>query len=111
MNFQKLYTRGIGMFFILVVFSLISDYLANGFRLETWHKIFHVFLGLFVVYFGWNNKKFWKQFSLLNGIFFVLIGAVGWIYLDLLGLDAFNRVDTVLHSIVGVSGLIAYKLG
>lgn len=103
---QKWYTRVIGVFFILVVFSLISDYLANGFRLESWHKIFHVGLGLFVVYYGWNNEGFWKPFSLWNGLFFIIVGVVGWIYPNLLGLDAFNRVDTILHSIVGGSGLV-----
>jgi len=106
MNLQKWYTRIIGVFFTLVVISLIADYLKFGLRLETWHKIFHVVLGIIVLKYGWNNEKFWRPFCLYNGAFFTIVALIGWIYPDLGGLDAFNRVDTILHTIVGVSGLL-----
>ena len=106
MNFQKWYTRVIGIFFVLVVISLITDYLKFGVRLETWHKVFHVVLGIIVLKYGWNNERFWRPFCLINGAFFTVVGIIGWIFPDLLGLDAFNRLDTILHSIVGVSGLL-----
>jgi len=104
-NLQKGYTRIIGIFFVLVALSLISDYLMFGFRAETMHKIFHVILGLLIIKFGWNNKKFWKPFCIVNGAFFTYIALFGWIFPDFGGLDAFNFVDTTLHSIVGLSGL------
>lgn len=103
---QKWYTRIIGIFFTLVIISLISDYLANGLRLETWHKVFHVVLGVIVIKYGWSNPKFWRPFCLANGVFFTLVGIFGWVFPDFAGLDAFNRLDTVLHSIVGLAGLI-----
>ncbi len=106
MNFQKWYTRIIGIFFTLVVISLIADYLKFGVRLETWHKVFHVVLGIIVLKYGWNNKNFWRPFCLINGAFFTIVAVIGWAFPDLLGLDAFNRLDTILHSIVGVSGLL-----
>lgn len=103
---QKGYTRIIGIFFVLVVISLIADYTKFGYRPETWHKIFHVLLGLIVLRYGWNNTKFWKPFCLANGAFFLLVAAFGFTWPDFGNLDAFNRLDTILHSIVGVSGIL-----
>lgn len=103
----KWYTRLIGIFFVLVAVTLIADYLKFGIRLETWHKLLHVFLGLFVLYYGWNNSKFWMPFSLANGIFFTFAAFFGIVFPDFLGLDAFNRTDTILHGIVGSTGIIA----
>jgi len=106
MNFQKGYTRAIGIFFVLVIISLITDYINFGFRPETMHKIFHVVLGSLVIGFGWNNKKFWKPFCIVNGLFFSYVALFGWIFPDFAGLETFNRMDTILHSIVGLSGVI-----
>ncbi len=103
---QKWYTRIIGVAFTLVVVSLVIDFINFGYRAETWHKIFHVLLGIIVVYYGWNNENFWKPFSLANGAFFTFVAIFGWLFMDFAGLDAFNFVDTVLHSIVGVTGLL-----
>ena len=103
---QKWYTRIIGIFFVLVFITLIADYSKFGYRLETWHKIFHVVIGIVVLYYGWNNEKFWKPFAMINGIFFTLVALFGFIFPDFNGLDAFNRLDTILHGIVGVSGLM-----
>ena len=103
---QKWYTRIIGIFFTLVVISLITDFIAHGYRLETWHKLFHVVLGIIILKYGWNNQKFWRPFCLTNGAFFTFVALFGWVFPDFGGLDAFNRVDTILHSIVGISGLI-----
>jgi hypothetical protein len=105
MNLQKGYTRIIGIFFILIIISLIMDYISFGFRPESMHKIFHVLLGIFVVYYGWNNKKFWKPFCIINGLFFTFVALFGWIYPNFGALDAFNLVDTILHTIVGLTGL------
>ncbi|MAG48089.1 hypothetical protein CL617_05790 [archaeon] len=106
MNLQKLYTRFIGVVFVLVFISLILDFSEFGFREETWHKIFHVLLGFIVIYYGWNNERFWKPFCISNGLFFTFVALFGWMYMDFGGLDAFNFVDTVLHSAVGLSGLL-----
>ena len=105
-NLQKWYTRIIGIFFVLVVILLITDYSRFGHRPETWHKLFHVLLGSIVLYFGWNNKNFWKPFCLANGSFFLFVAAFGFTFPDFGGLDAFNRLDTILHSIVGATGLL-----
>ena len=103
--YQKWYTRLIGIFFVLVTLTLIIDYSKFGHRPETWHKIFHVLLGAIVFYYGWNNEKFWKSFCLANGAFFTYIALFGFIFPGFGGLDAFNGLDTILHSIVGISGL------
>jgi hypothetical protein len=105
-GWQKWYTRVIGVFFILVALSLLADLLKFGVRLETWHKVFHIGLGLVVVRYGWNDRRWWQPFCRYTGAFFALVGLVGWIFPDLGGLDAFNRVDTILHTLVGVSGLV-----
>jgi len=103
---SKWYTRTIGLFFVLVFLSLISDYLTFGFRAETMHKIFHIVLGIFIVYYGWNNQHWHKYFPVINGLFFSYVALFGWIFPDFANLDTFNRVDTILHSIVGLSGLV-----
>ena len=102
---QKWYTKVIGIFFVLVALSLIFDFYKFGHRPETWHKIFHVLLGSIVLYYGWNNKNFWKPFALANGAFFAYIALFGFMFPNFGGLDAFNRLDTILHGIVGLSGL------
>ncbi len=102
---SKWYTRAIGVFFILVIFSLIPDYFHFGFRPETMHKIFHIILGVIVVRFGWSNKTWWKFFPLINGSFFTFAASFGFLFPDFGGLDAFNFTDTFLHTIVGLSGL------
>ncbi len=107
---SKWYTRTIGIFFVLVVITLITDYSKFGHRPETWHKIFHVLLGAVVLYYGWNNEKFWEPFSLANGAFFTYIALFGLVFPDFGGLDAFNKLDTFLHSVVGISGLILGSL-
>ena len=107
---QKWYTRIIGIFFVLVVVTFVTDYSKFGYRPETWHKIFHVLLGSVVLHYGWSNKKFWKPFSLANGTFFTYAALFGFVFPNFGGLDAFNTLDTVLHSIVGVSGLIIGSL-
>lgn len=102
---SKWYTRVIGVAFLLVVFSLASDYLQFGFRPETMHKVFHVIMGIIVLRLGWSNTLWWKAFPLGNGAFFSFVAAFGWTFPNFGGLDAFNFVDTVLHSIIGLSGL------
>lgn len=103
----KWYTRIIGIFFVLVVVTLIADYSKFGHRPETWHKAFHVLLGIVVLLYGWNNKSFWKSFSLANGAFFTFVALFGLAFPNFGNLDAFNKLDTILHSIVGISGLLA----
>ena len=100
----KWYTRIIGIFFILIVFSLLSDYFYFGFRPETMHKIFHVILGMMVVWLGWSSEAWWKSFPFINGGFFIFVASFGFLFPDFGGLDAFNFTDTVLHTIVGLSG-------
>ncbi|MBD3318547.1 hypothetical protein GF342_01420 [Candidatus Woesearchaeota archaeon] len=103
---QKWYTRIIGIAFLLVVISLILDVAHFGHRPESWHKAFHVLLGSAVVYWGWNNSAFWRPFCLANGFFFAFVAAFGWTFPDFAMLDAFNFTDTILHTIVGIAGII-----
>jgi len=108
---SKWYTRIIGVYFVLVVISLVSDYGEFGFRPETMHKIFHVVLGVIIVWFGWKNEKWWRVFPLVNGVLFFYVALFGWLFPDFGGLDAFNLSDTIQHTVVGVAGLIIGFLG
>lgn len=105
-NLAMWYTRLIGIFFILVAVSLVLDYSKFGFRPETMHKLFHVILGILIIIFGWSNEKFWGPFAIANGAFFTYVAIFGWIFPNFGGLDTFNLLDTILHSIVGISGLV-----
>lgn len=100
------YTRIIGVAFLVAVgLSLILDLGKFGFRPETMHKAFHVLLGGIVVVWGWRNSAWWRPFTLANGGFFTFVALFGVLFPDFGGLDAFNRTDTILHGIVGLSGL------
>ena len=93
---QKYYTRIIGIAFVLVFISLVTDFYKFGHRPETWHKIFHVGLGITV----------WKPFCLANGAFFTFVALFGWMFPGFASLETFNRTDTILHSMVGLTGLL-----
>ncbi len=104
-DLQKYYTKIIGVLFLLVTISLILDFISFGHRPETWHKIFHIIIGI-VIILNWNNKKFYRPFCITNGLFFTFVALFGWTFMDFAQLDAFNLTDTILHSIVGVFGLV-----
>ncbi|MBI4149157.1 hypothetical protein HY491_01795 [Candidatus Woesearchaeota archaeon] len=105
MHLAKWYTRIIGIAFIAVVITLISEYLNAGFSPESMHKLFHVLLGVIIVSVCWNREKFWKPLCVANGAFFSYLALFGWLFPDFAGLAAFSLMDTLLHAIVGVSGL------
>ena len=46
-----------------------------------------------------------------NGGFFAYVALFGFVFPDFGGLDAFNKLDTILHSIVGISGLFVGFFG
>ena len=106
----KWYTRIIGVFFLLVAFSLAADVARFGFRPETMHQIFHVLLGFIVVRWGWNDERWWRPFSGINGLFFLYVSLFGLLFSGFGGLDAFNKLDTILHGTVGVSGVVVWLL-
>ena len=105
---SKWYTRIIGIFFLLVIITLVTSYLEYGFQPETMHKIFHILVGGIILKIGWNNNKVWQPFSITNGLFFSYVAIFGWIFPDFGNLEAFNRTDTILHSIVGLTGIGAW---
>lgn len=105
-DIQRAYTRVIAIFFLLIGVSLVADWFQFGHRPETWHKIFHILLGAAILKYGWNNPAFWRPFCLINGSFFLFVAAFGVTFPDFGGLDAFNRLDTILHAIVGITGIV-----
>ena len=52
----------------------------------------------------------YRIFALVNGILWGAVAIFGWIMPDFHGLDAFNRLDTILHTIVSVTGLASAAL-
>ena len=110
-NIQKYYTRIIGIYFLLIILTLIIDFYNNSHRPETWHKLFHILLGIIIIKFGWSNKNFWKPFSIFNGLLFLFAAAFGFTFPSFaneLGLEAFSISDTYLHAIVGILGIVVY---
>lgn len=106
-KWQKWYTRAIGIFYVLLVTTLILDLMNKGVNLETWHKVLHIGIGVYAVWLGFYARNAnYKAFCLFNGILFGAFAVIGWIKPDFLGIDAFNRLDTILHTIVSGSGLI-----
>jgi hypothetical protein len=99
------YTRIIGVYFVLIVLPLITDFNLHGFNPESMHKLFHILLGSIVLWKGWNSSDFQRSFPLINGAFFTYVALVGILFPNLGNLIAFNTTDTILHALVGLSGL------
>ena len=104
----KWYTRIIGIYFTFIIFSLFIDFAQYGHHPETWHKIFHIIIGVIILY-NWNNKNFYRPFSSINGAFFIFVAIFGFTFPEFgisEGLEAFTFLDTIIHSSVGITGLL-----
>jgi hypothetical protein len=109
MNPAKLYTWVVGGLFLTAVgFTLAMELVSKGVTLEAGHKAVHVALGVWAVVIVLKRlEPQYRIFALTNGILWGAVAVVGWIMPDFHGLDAFNRLDTILHTIVSVAGLSA----
>ena len=112
MNVAKLYTIVVGALFLLAVgYTLTIELVTKGVTLEAGHKALHVLLGLWAVAIVARKlEPQYRIFALTNGVLWGAVAIVGWIFPDLHGLDAFNRLDTILHTIVSVAGLASFAL-
>jgi hypothetical protein len=112
MNFAKLYTWVVGAAFLVAVGATLAiELITKGVTLEAGHKALHVLIGFWALAIVVKNlEPQYRLFALTNGILWGAVAIVGWIYPDLHGLDAFNRLDTILHTIVSVTGLAAAAL-
>ena len=112
MNFAKLYTWVVGgLFLVAVGYTLAVELTTKGVTLESGHKALHVLLGFWaaaIVAKGLEAQ--YRLFALVNGILWGGVAIIGWMFPDLHGLDAFNRLDTILHTIVSVTGLASFAL-
>jgi hypothetical protein len=112
MNFAKLYTWVVGgLFLVAVGYTLTVELVTKGVTLEAGHKALHVLIGFWAVVIV--VKKFepqYRVFALVNGILWGAVAIFGWVMPDFHGLDAFNRLDTILHTIVSVTGLASFAL-
>ena len=59
-NYAKYYMRIISVFFLLIIITLITDLIKNGFTYETLHKVIHISIGTYGILFLWNitEKKY-----------------------------------------------------
>ena len=112
MNFAKLYTVVVGALFLVAVgYTLTVELVTKGVTLEAGHKAMHVALGVWAAVIVVKKlEPQYRLFALVNGILWGAVAIVGWIHPDLHGLDAFNRLDTILHTIVSVTGLASFAL-
>ena len=112
MNLAKLYTWVVGALFIVAVgYTLAVELTTKGVTLEAGHKALHVLLGFWAVAIVLNRwDAQYRTFALVNGVWWGAVAIVGWLYPDLHGLDAFNRLDTILHTVVAATGLLAWWL-
>jgi hypothetical protein len=112
MNFAKLYTWVVGALFLVAVgYTLAVELTTKGVTLESGHKALHVLIGLWAVVIVLKRlEPQYRLFALTNGVLWGCVAIVGWIFPDLHGLDAFNRLDTILHAIVSVTGLASFAL-
>ena len=96
-------------FVVGVGVTLVVDTYQNGVSLETIHKTVHVAIGAFGLTL-YKKVGRSRAFVLANVILFGLVAFIGWSLPDFLGLAAFNRVDTILHTLVTLTGIIALSL-
>ena len=109
MNLAKLYTWVVGGLFVVAVgYTLAVELATRGVTVEAGHKAAHVLIGFWAVVI--IIKKLdgqYRIFALANGILWGAVAIVGWTMPDLHGLEAFNRLDTILHTIVSTTGLLS----
>ena len=109
MTLAKLYTWVVGALFLVAVgYTLAVELATKGVTLEAGHKALHVLLGFWavaIVVNGWDAQ--YRTFALVNGVWWGAVAIFGWLNPDFHMLDAFNRLDTILHTIVAVTGLAA----
>ena len=112
MNFAKLYTWVVGgLFLVAVGHTLAVELATKGVTLEAGHKALHVAIGVWAVVIVVRKlEPQYRLFALVNGILWGAVAIVGWTMPDFHGLDAFNRIDTILHTIVAVTGLASFVL-
>ena len=112
MNFAKLYTWVVGAVFLLAVgYTLTVELVTKGVTLEAGHKALHVLIGVWAVAIVVRKlESQYRIFALFNGVLWGVVAIFGWIMPDFHGLDAFNRLDTILHTIVSVTGLASFAL-
>jgi hypothetical protein len=108
-NLAKLYTWVVGGLFVVAVgYTLAVELATKGVTLEAGHKALHVLIGFWAVVIVIRKlEPQYRLFALVNGILWGAVALVGWTMPDYLGLDAFNRIDTILHTIVSVTGLLS----
>ena len=112
MNLAKLYTWVVGgLFLVAVGITLAIELVTEGVTLEAGHKALHVLIGVWaVVIIVKKLEPQYRLFALANGILWGAVAIVGWTRPDFLGLAAFNRLDTVLHTVVAGTGLLGALL-
>jgi len=112
MNLAKLYTWVVGgLFLIAVGATLAIELVSEGVTIEAGHKALHVLIGVWaVVIVTGNLEPQYRIFALTNGVLWGAVAIVGWTMPDYLGLAAFNRLDTILHTVVAATGLLAASL-
>ena len=112
MNLAKLYTWIVGgLFLVTVRTTLAIELVTEGVTLEAGHKALHVLIGVWAVVIVVKNlEPQYKIFALTNGILWGAVAMIGWTMPDFHGLAAFNRMDTILHTIVAGTGLLSALL-
>ena len=112
MNFAKLYTWVVGgLFLVAVGYTLAVELVTKGITLEAGHKALHVAIGVWAVVIVVRKlEPQYRLFALVNGVLWGAVAIVGWTMPDFHGLEAFNRIDTILHTIVSVTGLASVAL-
>lgn len=109
MNLAKLYTWVVGgLFLIAVGATLAIELVTRGATLEAGHKALHVLIGVWaVVIIVKKLEPQYRIFALTNGVLWGSVATVGWLVPDFHGLEAFNRLDTILHTMVAAGGLLS----
>jgi hypothetical protein len=112
MTAAKLYTWIVGgLFLVAVGATLAVELITKGVTLEAGHKALHVLIGAWAVAIIVGRRESqYRRFALTNGILWGAFAVVGWTLPDFLGLDAFNRLDTILHTVVSITGLLSAAL-
>ena len=98
------------MFLVAVGYTLAVELITKGVTLEGGHKALHVLLGFWAVVIVVKKlEPQYRMFALVNSILWGAVAIFGWTMPDFHGLEAFNRLDTILHTTVSLTGLAARR--
>lgn len=102
---KKMFSGAAGLIFIILgIMGLFMHDIFGVLHVDQTHNVIHLAVGLAGIWSALGETSA-KVYTRLFGIFFFLLGAIGFFVPDLFGMMAMKLSDHIFHLLVGVCGL------